>query len=197
MPKNAAQIREELELARRCARGDREAEWAVFRLLRVPIHRTLFRILGSSRHAKDLTQDTFLEVFRSIGSFRGDCRLASWAEVIASRVVFRFLRSRPPRPEHLSVVPEPGDDPKLESRVDAREAIRRLYAILDRLEPKYRVTYALHVIDGRPLREVATSTETTYVAAKNRAARARKMVNERARRDPLLRRFLERGGESP
>ena len=59
------------------------------------------------------------------------------------------------------------------------------------------MTYALHVIDGRPLREVAETTETTYVAAKNRAARARKMVNERARRDPLLRRFLERGGESP
>lgn len=188
----------ERDLAQRCAAGERAAQESVFALLRIPIHRTLHRILGPSRHAMDLTQDAFLEVFRSIGSFRGESRLASWAEIVAARVAYRHLSSRPPRPTHLSLVPEPVDPgPGPDRTTDAREAIRRLYAILDRLEPKYRVTYALHVIDGRPLQEVARTTETTYVAAKNRAARARRMVNERARRDPLLRRFLERGGETP
>ena len=168
----------------------------MFRLLRRPIHRTLFRILGPSRHLLDLTQDTFLEVFRCIHTFRGSCRLATWAETIAARAAFRFLASRPP--VHLSVVPDIADEhPPPEAQLDAREAIRRLYLILDRLEPKYRITYALHVIDGRSLRDVAVATETTYVAAKNRSARARRMVSERARRDPLLRRFLESGDESP
>lgn len=189
---------EELELARRCLRGDQDAQRRVFRLLRVSIHRTLFRIMGSNSHVRDLAQDTFLQVFRSMRSFRGEARLATWADVIATRVAFRHLSRRPVVATHLSLVPElVGETPSPEGRADAREAVRRLYAILDRLEPKYRVTYALHVIDGRSLHDVAKTTGTTRAAAKNRMWRARKMVNERARRDPLLRSFLECGGESP
>jgi hypothetical protein len=39
-----------------------------------------------------------------------------------------------------------------------RDIARRLYEIMDRLAPKYRVAYALNVIDERPLSEVAAMT---------------------------------------
>ena len=189
---------DELDLAERCVRGERAAQRFAFERLRAPIHRTLYRIMGSNRHTKDLVQDAFLEVFKSIGGFRGESSLAGWANRVAARVAYRHLTRREPPILHLAVVPDPSSEVDRPDRLaEAREAARRLYAILDRLDPKYRIAYALHVVDGRPLAEVAQITDVTRVAAKNRVWRARRMVHERARRDPLLRDFLERAEGRP
>jgi RNA polymerase sigma-70 factor (ECF subfamily) len=185
--------RAERDLAARCAAGDRSAQLALFERAREQVHRTLFRILGSNRHVEDLAQDAFIEIFRSIGSFRGESSLHTWVDSIAAHVAFRFLSRHASRARHLEAVPEPeAETPDFERAAHAREAVRRLYVVLDRLEPKYRIAYALHVIDGRPLEEVARVTRVSRIAAKNRVWRARRMVHERARRDPLLAEFLSR-----
>ena len=84
------------------------------------------------------------------------------------------------------------DDP--ERTAWLREVARRLYAVLDTMSPKYRVAYALHVIDGRKLREVAALMDATLVATKTRVWRARRIVEAKAERDPWLSEYL--GGES-
>jgi DNA-directed RNA polymerase specialized sigma24 family protein len=80
--------------------------------------------------------------------------------------------------------------PSIEQRTLQREAVRRLYDILDGLEAKQRVAYALHVLEGRPLAEVADLTESTVVATKLRVWRARQTVESRARHDPLLKDYV-------
>jgi RNA polymerase sigma-70 factor, ECF subfamily len=183
----------DLELARRCAGGDREAQLALFEQQRGQVHRTLFRIMGSNRQMEDLAQDTFVEILRSIGSYRGESSLKTWVDSVAARVAFRYLSRRAPRAPHIAAVSElraPSTEP--EQHADARAAMRSLYGVLDRLEPKYRIAYALHVVDGRPIGEVARVMRVSLVAAKNRVWRARRMVNERARRDPFLAEYLAR-----
>ena len=51
---------------------------------------------------------------------------------------------------------------------------------MDRIEAKQRIAFALAVIDGRSLAEVAELTETTVVAVKTRVWRARKDLMTRA-----------------
>jgi RNA polymerase sigma-70 factor (ECF subfamily) len=175
------------ELARRCAVGDRDAQRELFDRQRDQVERTLFRVMGSNRHMEDLAQDTFIEVFRSIGSFRGESSLKTWVDSVAARVAFKHLSQNRPPTTRLEAVPElSADTPDPERAAHARDALRRLYAVLDRVAPKYRIAYALAIIDGRPIREVARVTRVSVVAAKNRIWRARRMVNERARRDPVL-----------
>lgn len=187
---------EELRLAQQCGAGDRAAQHALFMQQRMRVHRTLFRILGSNRHMEDLLQDTFIEVLGSIGSFAGHSSLATWVDSIAARVAFRHLSRREPRPEHLQAVDElPSSQQGPDQQGRGKEAMRRLYAVLDRLEPKYRIAYTLHVIDGRPVKEVARVTRTSTIAVKNRVWRARHMVRTRAQRDPLLAEFLPRDDE--
>ena len=155
------------------------------------MHRTLFRVLGTNRHAEDLVQDTFIAVFNSIGSYRGESSLRTWIDTIAVRVTYRYLAQRDPLAHRLQPVPDlPMAAPDPEREAQAREAIRRLYAALDRVEPKYRIAYTLHVIDGRPLKDVARVTRASVLAVKNRVWRARRRVHELALRDPLLTEFL-------
>ena len=76
--------------------------------------------------------------------------------------------------------------PSAERMALVREAAQRLYRALDRVDPAQRVAFALHAIEGLPLREVAEITESTLVATKSRVWRARREIEKRARRDPLL-----------
>lgn len=188
----------DLQLAQRCAADDRAAQRRLFSDYKALVHATLYRILGSNRDMEDLVQDAFLEIFRSLGRFRGEARLSTWVSRITARVAYSYMSRRRPATASLELVPEsiaPG--PSVDSHAQAREATRRLYQALDRVEIKQRIAFALHVIDGRPLREVAEITESTLVATKSRVWRARRELEKRARRDPLLASYLEGGEVSP
>jgi RNA polymerase sigma-70 factor (ECF subfamily) len=177
----------DLRLARRCVDGDREAQRALFRAHGARVHHILYRIMGSNRDMDDVLQECFLAVFRSLGNYRGEAGLGTWVDRVTTRTAFKVLSRRPKGRVPLEVLPplEDGDaDP--ERRALLREMARRLYAVLDELPPQYRLAYVLHVVDGRPVKEVAELTDSTVVAAKNRVWRARRRVEERAAGDPLL-----------
>lgn len=186
---------DDVNLADRCAAGDEAAQRRLFHDHRARVHATLYRILGSNRDMEDLVQESFLQIFRSIGSYRGDAQLTTWMSRITTRVAYAYLaRRREPTVTLESVPHMPAHDVGAERRAIAREAARRLYAILDRIEPKQRIAFALHVIDGRPLREVAEITESSLVATKTRVWRARQEIDRRARKDPLLTTYLDEQG---
>jgi DNA-directed RNA polymerase specialized sigma24 family protein len=71
-----------------------------------------------------------------------------------------------------------------------REAARRLYSLLDRLEPSQRIAYTLHVLDNKPLKEVASLMQASLVTTKVRVFRARRTIEQRAANDSLLGEFV-------
>jgi RNA polymerase sigma-70 factor (ECF subfamily) len=183
----------DIGLAARCVRGDRAAQEQFFEEQRERVHLVLFRILGSNRDMEDLAQEAFVELFRSLGSYRGEASLATWTDRVAARTAFRYL-SRRRLSARLELVRNESDeeDQSLEGHLDARLVALKLYAILDRLEAKYRVAFALHVIDERTVTEVAAIMEISLVAAKTRIWRARRLVQKSTRSDPVLREYLSR-----
>ena len=76
-------------------------------------------------------------------------------------------------------------------QLEARHGLRRVYQILDRMDPRLRIAFSLHVIDGRSMREIAELMSASVVATKTRVWRARRELAKRAKRDPLLLPFLE------
>ena len=178
----------DVALAQRAATGDRSAQRELFHAQKRGVHHALFRVLGSNRELEDLLQDAFVAIFRALPSFRGESTLGRWCQTIAKR-----------RPPTLELVDDIANDPSPDALriVGAREAVRRLYAALDRLEPKQRIAFALAVIDGRPLPEVVELTESTMLAVKTRVWRARRELFRRARQDEVLAGYLsELGGVS-
>lgn len=188
---------QDLALAQRAADGDRTAQRELFHAQKRAVHHTLFRILGANRDIEDLVQDAFLEIFRALPSFRGDSSLARWCQTIATRTAYLAISRRKPPAVDLDVVEHEvvDRDPDAHRVALARQAARRLYAALDRLDSKLRIAFALAAIDGLPLAEVAELTESSLVAVKTRVWRARRELMKRAQKDPVLASYLvELGG---
>ncbi len=179
------------DLARRCVDGDRAAQTRLFREEVRRVHGLLYRVLGPNGPHEDLIQETFLRVFRSLPQFRGESQLTTWIGGIALNVAYGYLRSNPPPAVRLELVPDARvDESEAEQQVAARQGLRRVYQLLERMDPRLRIAFTLHAIDGRPLREVAELMSASLVATKARVWRARRELDKRAKRDPLLASFL-------
>ena len=182
----------DVALARRAVDGERSAQRELFHAQRNAVHHTLFRILGSNRDIEDVLQDAFVEIFRALPSFRGDSTLTTWCRTIATRAAYLAIARRKPPAVELSLVEDvvSNDSPGAERVVHAREAARRLYAALDRIEAKQRIAFALFAVDGLSISEVGKLTDSSRVAVKTRIWRARRELFKRAATDPVLRAYL-------
>ena len=188
---------DDLALAQRCVARDRTAQRELFDRELPRVYAILHRALGATAAIDDLVQDAFLEVFRSLKNFRGESTLGTWVDRCTVRVAYAYLTQKRRRGPVLEVVSDiASGHPNAEARAMAREAVRRLYAELDRMDPVPRLAFTLHAIDGRPLDEVARMMEASLDATKSRVWRARQALEARARRDPLLADFLQTDTES-
>jgi RNA polymerase sigma-70 factor, ECF subfamily len=184
------------ELVAACLRSDRVAERALFRREYARINATVYRIVGATRETDDLVQETFIAVFRALPRFRFESKLSTWIDRIAVRVVFHHITGRRRGTVPLEAIAEPEDaGGSLDSRAQAREGLRRLYGALADLKPEARMAFALYAIDGRSINEVAELTETTRITAKTRIWRARKEIERKAAKDPVLAGYLAAGGD--
>jgi RNA polymerase sigma factor (sigma-70 family) len=190
LPLRLVHANDESDLVARCVAGEPEAQRALFEQERARVHRLLYRVVGSNAQLDDLIQDTFLEVFRSLPGFRGESTLRTWIDRCTVRVAYAHFKRKRRYPVLLSVPEEADDDPSAEERTSMREAVRRLYAELSRLEPHQRIAFTLFAVEGRSQRDVADIMSSTVATVKIRVWRARRALEERARRDPLLAEFL-------
>ena len=184
---------EEADLVARCRAREPAAFRALFERERLRLHRLMYHLIGSNTHIDDLLQDTFLEVFRSLPSFRGESSLRTWIDRCAVRVAYAHFGRRARQPPLEAVPAEHSEAPSPEERTLRREAVRRLYSELDRLEPRQRMAFILFAVQGRSLKEIAAIMNTSVATAKIRTWRARRALESRAQKDPLLSEFLDSG----
>jgi RNA polymerase sigma factor (sigma-70 family) len=183
---------DELALAQRCVAGDRAAQRHLFEREKRRVHATLYRLVGNNHGIDDHIQDAFVQVFRSLVHYRGEASLSTWVDRCTVRAAYAFFASRKRRPAMLELVPDlASDDPNAEERAMAREATRHFYATLETLEAKQRMAFSLHTLEGLSIAEVAERMESTVIATKTRIWRARRFLEDAARKDPLLRGFVE------
>jgi RNA polymerase sigma-70 factor, ECF subfamily len=186
--------RDDFDLAQRCVSGDRAAQRELFQRERRRVHVILYRVLGSNMDMEDLLQETFIEIFRSIPGFRGEAALGTWLDRIAVRVAYAHLTRRRVEIVRLAVVPEPiAREPGADERAMTRQAAARLYDALDRIPAAQRIAFTLHVVDGRPVKQVAETMEASVVATKVRIWRAWRAIRKAGQRDTLIADLLNGG----
>ena len=155
------------------------------------MHHVLYRVLGSNREIEDVVQDAFVQIFRSIGSYRGESSLSRWCCTIAMRAAYAAMDRRRRSPSGTDDAAElHHQGPSVAEQLAVRDAAHRLYRALERMDDKHRVAFALAVIDERPLQEVAELTESSVSAVKTRVFRARRELLRRAAKDPALADYL-------
>lgn len=181
-----------------CRRGDRDALEQVFRDESPALQHMIARLVGPGPDVDDLLQGTLVTAIGAFPRFRGEASVRTWLTGIAIRVVHAHLR-RPDRTRRAplqAIAGEPAStDAPIDQRVDARRRLERLHDHLDAIDPKQRIAFVLHVIEGRPIDEVAALVDATRTATRSRVFWARLRLMARLRRDPWFHDVALPGGE--
>ncbi len=158
--------------------GDPEAQEALFRAFEAPVYSLARRICRTTEDAEDVVQETFIEVFKSIGQFRGQGSIWGWVRTVASsKALMRLRRNKYRDTDDLvdDVAPMKREDPAL--RMD-------LEAALERLSETSRAVVWLHDVEGYTHEEIAGMMDRTVSFSKSQLARAharlRKWLGEEA-----------------
>lgn len=182
--------REDLDLARAAAAGDPRAQRQLVDSLMDRVRNAVWYMAAGSADPEDLAQLAFVQIFRSLGSFRGQSSLRSWASRITARTVMRELRRQRALRNRFADVPVADLDPEADVRVDeeagGRRASVRVAAALAALKPKYRQTLVLRFVEECDLKEIAGIMNTNVYTVRYRLRVGRKNLGRLLRRDPLL-----------
>ena len=178
-------------LARLAANGNGAAFDEIYSRHRSFVYSVALRMTGNPADSEDLTQESFVSVFRRVGSFRGDASFTTWLYRLVInqvRMHFRYRRSRPEMQTSDGEIPErwPGaarrTDPagQLIDRLAIQQALRML-------PPGYRAAFILHDIEGYEHGEAARLSAHTVGTSKSQLHKARASLRAvLSKRSPAL-----------
>ena len=168
------------ELAQKAAAGDVDA----FERIYWQHHRRVFgiclRMTKNTTEAEDVTQQVFLNLFKKIGSFRGDSAFTTWLHRITVNQMLMHLRSNRSRKEDIT---ETGELPEnnyrvLEKSGSANQIVHRLQLneAIAKLADGYRKVLVLHDIEGFEHEEIAKILGCASGTSKSQLHKARRVL---------------------
>ena len=134
-----------------------------------PVWRYLRRFVGDASLAEDLTQETFIRVYRRLDTYRFGSRFTTWTIQIARNAAIDALRSRDRRERLVDALPPPC--PPSQPGLGAE-----LEAALATLSPKFRDAILLVDVAGFTYRDAGDVLGVPTGTVKSRVFQARELL---------------------
>lgn len=147
------------------------------------VYNTVVSILQSAEAAEDVTQEVFIQVYRSVGGFKGEAKLSTWLYRIAVNkaldqekkerrttmrgFIQRLWGSAATAAEAIPDFHHPG------IALEQKEHAALLFRSVKQLPEKQRIAFTLHKMEGLPHPEIAAIMGTTIAAVESLIGRAK------------------------
>jgi RNA polymerase sigma-70 factor (ECF subfamily) len=172
----------EHQLIARATSGDEDAFRELFTTHKNHVYSLCLRMTANVAEAEDLTQDCFIQVFRKLGTFRGDSALSTWIYRVAVNTALMHFRKKALKQVSLDHKPDaPGE------RIDLAQKDGRLTGTVDRLALAraisdlphgYRTIFLLHDVQGYGHHEIARILRCSVGNSKSQLHKARMRIRE-------------------
>lgn len=156
------------------------------------VYRLIYRMVRNEADAADLTQETFIRVYRALPRLRADGACAAWVRRIATNLCVDFVRRNKHRQNSsLSSMSGAHESSWLTDaqRSDANgdpahlflegERARIVHRAVDSLPPDYRTVIVLHHLEDMRVDEIAEALQVPVGTIKSRLSRARQALHRR------------------
>ena len=170
------QAARDFKLVRAAAAGDAEAFEKLYKQHYRRVYSLCLRMLENGAQAEDTTQEVFLQVFRKLGSFRGDSAFTTWLHRLTVNQALMHFRKRDVKIERT------GDDEAFATVVETPLQSTRRVSLVDRislekaisdLPPGYRTVFVLHDVEGYEHEEIAGLLGVNVGTSKSQLHKAR------------------------
>jgi len=172
--------------------GLREGDESAFRYLvdtyQNRVFNTAMGIVQNAEDAEDVAQEVFIQVFRSIGSFKAESKLSTWIYRITTTRSLDLLRSRKSKKRFGFIQRLLGEDNEPAQEIpdfnhpgvelDRKENAARLFKVIGKLPENQKIAFTLHKLEDLSYQEVSEVMQTTVAAVESLMHRAKQNLRK-------------------
>lgn len=173
---NIHQLTSDFDLAQAASSGDRNAFEELYSRHHRRVYSLCLRMTGNPSEAEDLTQDVFVQLFRRIGSYRGEAAFSTWLHRLTVNQVLMRLRKKDIK---FEVTTADGELPIKAEENNGNFVLPpfvdsiALETAIAQLPTGYRTVFVLHDIEGYEHEEIASLLNITVGTSKSQLHKAR------------------------
>jgi RNA polymerase sigma-70 factor (ECF subfamily) len=169
----------------RAKQGDAQAFQELYDKHKRRVYSLCLRMTANTAEAEDLTQEAFLQLYRKIGTFRGESAFSTWLHRLSVNVVLMHLRRKSLPVVSLEETTQVGEDDTPKKDFGAEDLA--LAGSIDRLQlqkavndlpPGYRTIFVLHDIEGYEHNEIAGIVGCSIGNSKSQLHKARMKLRD-------------------
>lgn len=155
---------------------------------------TCLSFVGNREDAEDVAQEVFLEVFKSIGKFKGDSKLSTWIYRIATNKSLEFLRKKNAKKRFAFFSAIVGSEIPLDKTlyfsdfnhpgflIENKEKGAILFSAIQQLPEQQRIVFTLHKVDGKSYQEITGIVNKSLPSVESLMHRAKKKLQEKLKK---------------
>ncbi len=169
-----------------CKRGDRKAQFELYRLYSKAMYNICWRMLGSVENAEDVLQNSFIDVYSKLDSFRFESSIGAWIKRIVINNCINFLKKRRLAFSELTenaafVNADEGSymsSGTLLFLSDSHLDVAKIQNAIQKLPDGYRVVFTLYAMEGYDHEEIGSILGVTEATSKSQYSRAKAKLRD-------------------
>ena len=174
----------ELELIEGLKRGDESAFRILVEQYQDLVYNTALGVVQNAADAEDVAQEVFIQIFRSIGTFKSEAKLSTWIYRVTTTRALDLLRAQKSKKRFglLKRLWETEEENPLDSiedfnhpgvALERKEDAAKLFEAIGQLPENQKVAFVLHKLEGLSYQEISEIMNNTVPAVESLMHRAR------------------------
>lgn len=170
------------DLVERCRYGDQRAQMEIYDRYYKAMYNTAYRITGHSAEAEDILQESFLNAFTKIGSFKENSTFGAWLKRIVvneSITAYNKITKLGEVSYNDELKNEVEDGVALNEENKDNEKVRLILNKMKLLKDNYRLGLTLHLIEGYDYEEICEIMNISYANCRTMISRAKDSLRKK------------------
>lgn len=165
-------------IVERCQSGDRQAQFELYRLYSKAMYNVCLRMVRDELEAEDLLQNSFVDVFTKLHTFRFQSSVGAWIKRIVVNNCINFLKKKKVYFEELDDRHVPVEQAHEDVASMQGLSVDRVRKAMYELPDGYRVVFSLYMLEGYDHKEIGSILGVTEATSKSQYSRAKKKLRD-------------------
>ncbi|MFT5736399.1 MAG: RNA polymerase sigma-70 factor (ECF subfamily) [Maribacter sp.] len=169
-------------LLQSCINGNQSAQLEVYNRYYKAMYNTAVRIVKDSAEAEDVMQESFLNAFTKLHTFKAEVSFGAWLKrIVINNSIYHYKKQRKKNEVALDdIIYKVEDNDGITSdHVFVNQKAQKVMETMNRLKDNYRVSLTLHLIEGFDYEEISEIMNISYANCRTTISRAKESLRKK------------------
>ncbi|MEM7379868.1 MAG: RNA polymerase sigma factor [Bacteroidota bacterium] len=169
-------------LVQSCLEGKQSAQLEIYNRYYKAMYNTAVRIVKDSAEAEDVMQESFLNAFTKLHTFKGDVTFGAWLKrIVINNSIYHYRKQQKKNEVALDDIMYKVED---NDGVDPDHGVTELKAqkvleAMKLLKDNYRISLTLHLVEGYDYEEISQIMDISYANCRTTISRAKESLRKK------------------